>query len=124
MNAPLKTRSTCLFPTGQRMSGPVPLAGLTRAQLRDVLIAHDLVDEKKAKMRAEQLWRWIYHYGVTDFDEMTNVSKALREAAARRSSRWPVPEITERQVSVDGTRKYLIQAWKAGSRWRPFSSPV
>jgi 23S rRNA (adenine2503-C2)-methyltransferase len=107
MNAPLKTLDLS-FSNRPEMSGPVPLAGLTRAQLRDVLIAHDLVDEKKAKMRAEQLWRWIYHYGVTDFDEMTNVSKALREALKAKFT-LARPEITERQVSVDGTRKYLIK---------------
>ena len=107
MNAPLKTLDLS-FSNRPEMSGPVPLAGLTRAQLRDVLIAHDLVDEKKAKMRAEQLWRWIYHYGVTDFDEMTNVSKVLRETLKAKFT-LARPEITERQVSVDGTRKYLIK---------------
>jgi 23S rRNA (adenine2503-C2)-methyltransferase len=107
MNAPLKTLDLS-FSNRPEMSGPVPLAGLTRAQLRDVLIAHDLVEEKKAKMRAEQLWRWIYHHGVTDFDEMTNVSKTLRETLKAKFT-LARPEITERQVSVDGTRKYLIK---------------
>jgi 23S rRNA (adenine2503-C2)-methyltransferase len=88
--------------------GPQSLAGLTRAQLRDALIAHAGVDEKKAKMRADQLWRWIYHYGVTDFDAMTNVSKDLR-AALKACFTLARPEIVERLVSVDGTRKYLIR---------------
>lgn len=88
--------------------GPQSLAGLTRAQLRDALIAHAGVDEKKAKMRADQLWRWIYHYGVTDFDAMTNVSKDLR-AALKATFTLARPEIVERLVSVDGTRKYLIR---------------
>ena len=88
--------------------GPQSLAGLTRAQLRDALIAHAGVDEKKAKMRADQLWRWIYHYGVTDFDAMTNVSKDLR-AALKACFTLSRPEIVERLISVDGTRKYLIR---------------
>jgi 23S rRNA (adenine2503-C2)-methyltransferase len=88
--------------------GPQSLAGLTRAQLRDALIAHAGVDAGKAKMRADQLWRWIYHYGVTDFDAMTNVSKDLR-SALKTCFTLSRPEIVERLVSVDGTRKYLIR---------------
>ena len=88
--------------------GPQSLAGLTRAQLRDALIAHAGVDAAKAKMRADQLWRWIYHYGATDFDAMTNVSKDLR-AALKSCFTLARPEIVERLVSVDGTRKYLIR---------------
>ncbi|PWE18166.1 23S rRNA (adenine(2503)-C(2))-methyltransferase RlmN [Marinicauda salina] len=84
------------------------LAGLTRAQLRDALVESGLVEAKKAKMRAEQLWRWIYHYGVTDFDAMTNVSKDLRAGLKTRFT-LDRPELVERQVSGDGTRKYLIR---------------
>jgi len=84
------------------------LAGLTRAQLRETLVGAGLVDEEKSKMRAEQLWRWIYHYGVTDFDAMTNVSKTLRAGLAERFT-LARPELVDRQVSVDGTRKYLIR---------------
>ena len=87
---------------------PLSLAGLTRPQIRDALIEHAGVDEKKAKMRADQLWRWIYHYGVTSFDEMTNVSKDLRAVLAREFT-LARPKLLERQVSVDGTRKYLIE---------------
>ncbi|MFY0638855.1 23S rRNA (adenine(2503)-C(2))-methyltransferase RlmN [Maricaulis maris] len=83
------------------------LAGLTREQLRDVAIDCG-VDAKKAKMRAEQLWRWIYHYGVTSFDEMTNISKDLRAVIAEKYALHR-PKLIDRQVSVDGTRKYLIE---------------
>ena len=96
------------FSNRPEAGGPVPLAGLTRAQIRDALIAHAGVDEKKAKMRADQLWRWIYHYGVTRFDEMTNVSKELRQVLEDRFT-LSRAEIVERLVSVDGTRKYLIR---------------
>jgi 23S rRNA (adenine2503-C2)-methyltransferase len=88
--------------------GPIPLAGLTRAQVRDVLIEHAGVDAKKAKMRADQLWRWIYHYGVQSFDEMTNISKDLRKGLEEKFT-LARAEIVERLVSVDGTRKYLIR---------------
>ena len=89
-------------------AGPISLAGLTRGQLRDVLIERAGVEEKKAKMRADQLWRWIYHYGATSFDQMTNVSKDLRAVLGREFT-LDRPEIVERLVSVDGTRKYLIR---------------
>ena len=87
--------------------GKPSLAGLTRAQLREAAIAVG-VDEKKAKMRADQLWRWIYHYGVTDFSQMTNVSKDLR-AVLEENFTLERPKLIDRQVSVDGTRKYLIE---------------
>ncbi|MEQ8404561.1 MAG: 23S rRNA (adenine(2503)-C(2))-methyltransferase RlmN [Oceanicaulis sp.] len=89
-------------------AGPIALAGLTRAQIRDALIAHAGVEEKKAKMRADQLWRWIYHYGVQSFDAMTNVSKDLRKVLEQKFSLQRA-EVVERLVSVDGTRKYLIR---------------
>ena len=107
MNAPLKTLDLS-FSNRPETTGPIPLVGMTRPQLRDALVEHGLVDEKKAKMRAEQLWRWIYHYGVTGFDQMTNVSKDLRQQLEAKFT-LARPEITERQVSVDGTRKYLIR---------------
>ena len=83
------------------------LVGLTRDQLREAAIACG-VDEKKAKMRADQLWRWIYHYGATDFDTMTNISKDLRAVVAQHYT-LDRPKLIDRQVSVDGTRKYLIE---------------
>ena len=89
-------------------AGPIALAGMTRAQIRDALIAHAGVEEKKAKMRADQLWRWIYHYGVQSFDEMTNVSKDLRKVLEQKFTLQRA-ELVERLVSVDGTRKYLIR---------------
>ena len=87
---------------------PIKLVGLTRAQMRAALIDHAGVEDKKAKMRAEQLWRWVYHYGVQDFDAMTNMSKDMR-AVLKDKFTLERPEIVERLVSVDGTRKYLIR---------------
>jgi 23S rRNA (adenine2503-C2)-methyltransferase len=107
MNAPVKSLDVS-FSNRPDAAGPIPLAGLTRAQLRDALIEHAGVEEKKAKMRAEQLWRWIYHYGVQSFDEMTNVSKDLRKVLSEKFT-LARAEIVERLVSVDGTRKYLIR---------------
>ena len=82
------------------------LAGLGREGLRQAMIAAG-VEEKKARMRAAQLWRWIYHYGVTDFAKMTDVAKELR---AQLGEKFVLerPPIAMAQTSVDGTRKWLI----------------
>ena len=106
--APSPARTLDLASANRPEQGPPSLAGLTRDEIRDALIEAGLVEPKKAKMRAEQLWRWIYHYGVTEFDAMTNVSKDLRAGLKARFT-LDRPEIVERQVSVDGTRKYLIR---------------
>ena len=83
------------------------LAGLSKAELTEKLIAIG-VEPKKAKMRVEQLWRWIYHYGVTDFAAMTNVAKELRATLAEHYT-LERPEIVTQQTSTDGTRKWLIR---------------
>lgn len=87
---------------------PVNLAGLTRAELAQIFADRFGLDEKKARMRASQLWRWVYHTGETDFAAMTNISKEMRAALADQFV-IARPEMTERQVSNDGTRKYLLK---------------
>jgi 23S rRNA (adenine2503-C2)-methyltransferase len=87
--------------------GPVNLVGLTRDKMREVLIAHG-TPEKQAKMRVGQIWQWIYLWGVRDFDAMTNLSKAFRAQLAEEFV-IQLPEVVTRQVSKDGTRKYLVR---------------
>ena len=82
------------------------LAGLGREGLRQAMVAAG-VEEKKARMRAAQLWRWIYHYGVTDFAKMTDVAKELRAQLGEKAV-LERPPISMAQTSVDGTRKWLI----------------
>ncbi len=82
------------------------LAGLGREGLRQAMVAAG-VEEKKAKMRASQLWRWIYHYGATDFGKMTDVAKEMRALLAGKHV-LERPDIRIAQQSVDGTRKWLI----------------
>lgn len=89
-------------------SARVNLVGLTRTELRAVLAERLDLDEKKARMRANQVWRWIYHYGVTDFAAMTDIAKDMRAAMATQFE-IARPEMVERQVSSDGTRKYLLK---------------
>lgn len=84
------------------------LSGLTRAELAQALIDAEVVRPEKARMRATQLWRWIHHYGVTDFAAMSDVAKEMRSSLAEAFT-IARPEIVERQVSKDGTRKWLIR---------------
>lgn len=86
----------------------VNLSGLTRKQLASALVGAGVVPEGKAKMRAGQLFRWIHFRGVTDFDQMTDVAKDMRTALKEHFT-LARPEIVERQISRDGTRKYLIR---------------
>jgi 23S rRNA (adenine2503-C2)-methyltransferase len=90
-----------------RAEGKTELVGLSKPQLRDALQAAGL-DEKQAKLRAKQLWHWIYNRGVTDFAAMTDIAKAQRPWLAEHFviSR---PEVVTAQVSTDGTRKWLLR---------------
>jgi 23S rRNA (adenine2503-C2)-methyltransferase len=91
------------------LAAPAPnLAGLTRKALAAALVERAVAPPEKAKMRASQLWRWIHHYGVTDFAAMTDVAKDTRAKLAETFT-LARPEVVERQVSKDGTRKWLIR---------------
>jgi 23S rRNA (adenine2503-C2)-methyltransferase len=92
-----------------RASAPrrASLVGLSKAEMRGVLKGIGL-DEREAKMRASQLWNWIYVNGVTDFERMTNVQKGFRQTLADNFL-LDRPEIVSEQISIDGTRKWLFR---------------
>jgi 23S rRNA (adenine2503-C2)-methyltransferase len=83
------------------------LVGLPRTALAGALGAAG-VPEGQRRMRAAQLWQWMYGRGVTDFSAMTNVSKDLRAALGEHFS-LARPEIVTEQISADGTRKWLLR---------------
>ena len=83
------------------------LVGLTRDQLRDALMAAG-TPEKQAKMRVGQVWQWLYHWGVRDFAAMTNLAKDYRALLAAHFV-IDLPQVVTRQISNDGTRKYLVR---------------
>ena len=58
--------------------------------------------------RADQIMKWIYHFGYDDFEQMTNLNKKLREKLSRNCV-ISAPEISEKQVSNDGTIKYALR---------------
>ncbi len=83
------------------------LIGLTKPALAEALGAAG-VPEGQRRMRAAQLWHWMYWRGATDFSAMTNVSKDLRAALGTHFA-LARPEIVSEQISADGTRKWLLR---------------
>jgi len=83
------------------------LVGLSRAALAQALGAIG-VEPSQQKMRVQQLWHWLYVRGAAEFGQMTSVSKELRAALAANFT-LARPEIVAEQVSVDGTRKWLLR---------------
>ncbi|MFY1706936.1 23S rRNA (adenine(2503)-C(2))-methyltransferase RlmN [Tritonibacter scottomollicae] len=105
-SAPI-TQDVLTLPRKAPEGGKINLVGLTRDQMREVLIANGTA-EKQAKMRVGQIWQWIYQWGVRDFASMTNLAKGYR-AQLEETFEIRIPEVVSRQVSVDGTRKYLVR---------------
>ncbi len=83
------------------------LVGLDRAELLSVLEGLG-VPEKQRRMRARQLWNWLYVRGVSDFEAMSNIAKDLRGQLAAQYS-VSRPEIVAEQISKDGTAKWLMR---------------
>src|SRR3974390_70584 len=83
------------------------LVGLTRAQLAKLLDAIG-VPETQCKMRVQQLWHWIYFRGFTEFDQMSSLSKELRTTLGQHFT-LERPQVMAEQISVDGTRKWLLR---------------
>ena len=83
------------------------LIGLSRAALADALGGLG-VAEGQRKMRVQQLWHWLYFRGATSFDAMSSMSKDLRTALAAHYT-LERPEVVAEQISVDGTRKWLLR---------------
>lgn len=83
------------------------LIGLLREDMAKALVERG-VPERQVKMRVSQLWHWLYVRGVSDFDQMSNVSKDMREMLKQHFT-IARPEIVEEQISGDGTRKWLLR---------------
>jgi 23S rRNA (adenine2503-C2)-methyltransferase len=106
MTAPI-TQDVLTIPRKLPASTKTNIVGLTRVALRDALIAAG-TPEKQAKMRVGQVWQWVYHWGVRDFAQMTNLAKDYR-ALLEQHFTIEIPEVVTRQISEDGTRKYLVR---------------
>ena len=91
----------------------IPLIALSREQLAQQLISVG-VEDRQTRMRVNQLWHWLYQRGASSFDEMLNLSKALRSTLDEHFTIAP-PEIVNEQISSDGTRKWLLRFQSRGA---------
>jgi 23S rRNA (adenine2503-C2)-methyltransferase len=91
-----------------RADGKTDLVGLTKDQLRSVLGAAGM-EPKQAKLRAKQIWHWIYNRGATEFAVMTDIARTMQPWLAERFVVGR-PDVVEAQVSSDGTRKWLLRS--------------
>ncbi len=106
MSAPI-TQDVLTIPRKLPATSKTNIVGLTRTALREALIAAG-TPEKQAKMRVGQVWQWVYHWGVRDFALMSNLAKDYRALLADNFT-IEIPEVVTRQISEDGTRKYLVR---------------
>ena len=83
------------------------LVGVTREALAAALGSIG-VPERQRRMRVQQIWHWLYVRGAQDFDAMTTLSKELRSGLAEKFT-LARPDIAAEQISVDGTRKWLLR---------------
>ena len=81
----------------------VDILGLTQEGL-----AEAIKDKGLPAFRARQIWRWVWRHGVTEFSDMTDLGKSVRETLA---SQFKIsrPRVSSRQVSSDGTIKWLLK---------------
>jgi 23S rRNA (adenine2503-C2)-methyltransferase len=90
-------------PTVSAVKKKVNLLNLDHQGMREYFAS---IGEKP--FRADQMMKWIYHFGYSDFELMTNLNKKLREKL-QRETEISAPEISEKQVSTDGTIKYSLR---------------
>ncbi|MCP5388592.1 MAG: 23S rRNA (adenine(2503)-C(2))-methyltransferase RlmN [Novosphingobium sp.] len=90
-----------------RADGRVDLLGLPRPRIAELFASAGL-DTKQARLRAKQVFHWLYHRGVTDFEPMTDIAKTMRPWLGERFVIGR-PEVIEAQHSTDGTRKWLLR---------------
>lgn len=89
--------------TQDKDESKVNLLGLSRSKMLEFFASHG-----EKPFRAKQVMQWIHQYGVTDFDDMSNISKALR-AKLKRIAVIEAPEIIYQNTSSDGTRKWVMK---------------
>ncbi len=90
-----------------RADGRQELVGLTRPQIIALFVQAGL-EPKQARLRAKQVWHWIYNRGVSDFSAMSDIAKVQRPWFEQHFA-ISRPEVVEAQVSSDGTRKWLLK---------------
>ena len=90
------------FNPNDTMPAKTNILGMSQEQLGDYF---KQIGEKP--FRATQVMKWIYQHGVTDFAQMTNLSKGLREKLSEKAC-VETPEVVHKEFSEDGTRKWVF----------------
>ncbi len=111
-DVPSASPSASVCESEARSSAPAKtnLLGLSRHQLEQFF---EQIGEKK--FRATQVMKWIHQFGVTDFEQMTNLSGKLRARLSELACA-DAPEVVHKQFSQDGTRKWVFRVGEgAGS---------
>ena len=85
------------------MNEKIELIGLSKEEL-----AKEIAEIGEKPFRAKQVWQWLYHHGVTDFEKMSNLSKDLRAKLAEKFT-ITRPKIVAEQISSDKTHKWLLE---------------
>ncbi|PAJ73842.1 bifunctional tRNA (adenosine(37)-C2)-methyltransferase TrmG/ribosomal RNA large subunit methyltransferase RlmN [Pseudoalteromonas sp. NBT06-2] len=80
----------------------INLLDLNRKGMRELFESYG-----EKPFRGDQVMKWIYHFGVDNFDEMSNINKKLK-ARLKDECEIRAPEISEKQVASDGTIKYAL----------------
>ncbi len=93
------------------------LIGFSRAELAEQLAAIG-VPAVQRKMRIQQLWHWLYVRGAQSFEQMTDISKALRTELEHHYT-VARPDVVAEQISEDGTRKWLLRLPSGHAAERP-----
>jgi 23S rRNA (adenine2503-C2)-methyltransferase len=101
------TPDNITIPRKQEAEAKTNLIGLKRDALKDVFASIGIAD-KQLNMRVNQVWGWMYQKGALTFSEMTNLSKEFR-TTLEDNCHITRPKIVTKQVSTDGTRKYLLR---------------
>ena len=99
-------------PIELKMKPKINLLGLSKYELSQTLNKLG-VEKKEISMREQQLFSWIHAHGKKSFDQMTNLSKDFRGLLYDNFSIFR-PVIIDKQISKDGTRKYLFKSENFG----------
>ena len=94
------------------MQPKINLLGLSKKEL-SLSLDRLGVEKKELSMRVQQLFSWIHVHGKKSFDEMTNLSKEFRDILSNSFSIYR-PQTIDKQISKDGTRKYLFKSENFG----------
>ena len=101
------TQDVLTIPRKLAEGGKLNLVGLTRDQMREAFLAAGTA-EGQLKMRVGQVWQWVYYWGIRDFEAMSNLARDYRALLAENFV-IELPQVVTRQISSDGTRKYLVR---------------